>query len=203
MSGRRRRHKVSSQPLPLTTAYFYGPVSVSENHMVKMCSNNLFGDGSVRFMAAAINAADGSVLVAREMSLPRRGGECLTFRTTEPLDMLGVLWSLGGTWGDFTWSSARASGPLASLQVVDVDDKSRGRDSQHTGEGDGRQQRCFRPCRNRNKVGTAQTADHVDQRRARSASMRAKRKYAHTVTELITTPIRFQAITGRDVIKRP
>ena len=34
--------------------------------------------------------------------------------------MLGVLWSLGGTWGDFNWNSARASGPLASLQVVDV-----------------------------------------------------------------------------------
>ena len=61
--------------LPLTTAYFYGPVSVSANHMVKMCSNNLFGDGSVRLMAAVINSADGSVLVARDISLPRRGGE--------------------------------------------------------------------------------------------------------------------------------
>ena len=63
-------------PLPLTTAYFYGPVSASENQMVKMCSNNLFGDGSVRYMAAVFNAADGSVLVARDISLPRRGGEC-------------------------------------------------------------------------------------------------------------------------------
>jgi len=109
------------QPLPLTTAYFYGPVSVSENQMVKMCSNNFFGDGSVRFMAAAINAADGSVLVARDISLPSRGGQCLTFRTTESLEILGVLWSLGNNWGEFTWSSARASGPLASLQVVDVE----------------------------------------------------------------------------------
>ena len=37
---------IASPGLPLTTAYFYGPVSASANHMVKMCSNNLFGDGS-------------------------------------------------------------------------------------------------------------------------------------------------------------
>jgi hypothetical protein len=62
--------------------------------MVKMCSNNLFGDGSIHVMAAAINAADGRVLVDKEMSLPRRGGECLTFRPAESIDVLGVFWSL-------------------------------------------------------------------------------------------------------------
>lgn len=119
---------IAAPPLPLTTAYFYGPVSVSENHMVKMCSNNLFGDGSVRFVAAIINAADGRVLEAQEMSLEQRGGECLTFEpgaSRDPLpagslDLLAVLWSRSGTWGEFNWSSARASGPLASLQVIDV-----------------------------------------------------------------------------------
>jgi hypothetical protein len=111
---------IASPGLPLTTAYFYGPVSASANHMVKMCSNNLFGDGSVRLVAAVINAADGRVLVDQEMTLPQRGGECLTFQSKESVDVLGVLWSLGGSWGDFTWNSARASGPLASLQLVDV-----------------------------------------------------------------------------------
>jgi hypothetical protein len=119
---------IAAPPLPLTIAYFYGPVSVSENHMVKMCSTNLFGDGSVRFVAAIINAADGRVLKAQEMSLEQRGGECLTFepgasRDLVPagsLDLLAVLWSRGSTWGESNWSSARASGPLASLQLIDV-----------------------------------------------------------------------------------
>ena len=111
---------IATPELPLTTAYFYGPVTASANHMVKMCSNNLFGDGSVRFEAAIIAAADGSILVDREMTLPRRGGECLTFQSRESLDVLGVLWSVGGSWGDSTWNSARASGPLASLQLLDV-----------------------------------------------------------------------------------
>ena len=106
--------------LPLTTAYFYGPVSASANHMVKMCSNNLFGDGSVRIVAAIIDATDGGVLADQEMALPQRGGECLTFQSKEPRDVLGVLWSLGGDWGDYTWSSARASGPLATLQLIDA-----------------------------------------------------------------------------------
>jgi hypothetical protein len=107
--------------LPLTTAYFYGPVSASGNHQVKMCSNNLFGDGSVRFVAAIINATDGKVLIGQEMTLPRGGGACLTYRPTESLDVLAVLWSLGGAWGDFVWSSARASGPVATLQLVDAE----------------------------------------------------------------------------------
>ena len=60
------------------------------------------------------------MLVDQEMTLPQRGGECLTFQSKDSVDVLGVLWSLGGSWGDFTWNSARASGPLASLQLVDV-----------------------------------------------------------------------------------
>jgi hypothetical protein len=111
---------VPMQELPLTTAYFYGPLSVSENHMVKMCSNNLFGDGSVRANAALINSADGRVLVARQLLLARRAGECVEFRPTESVDILGVLWAAGGSWGDFNWNSARASAPVASLQAVDV-----------------------------------------------------------------------------------
>jgi hypothetical protein len=35
------------------------------------------------------------------------------------------------------------------------------------------------------------------------SSRRAKRRYAATVSRLITTPIVFQAITGRDPIRRP
>jgi hypothetical protein len=111
---------VPERQLPLTTAFFYGPVSVSENHMVKMCSNNLFGDGSVRFISAAINAADGRVLVADEQRLPPRGGSCVTFRPTESLDVIGVQWSVGSTWGASDWAAMRASFPLASLQVIDA-----------------------------------------------------------------------------------
>ena len=111
---------IAAPPLPLTTAYFYGPVSTSEGHVVKMCSNNLFGDGSVRFAAAIFHAKDGTVLIDQVTTLPRRGGDCLTYRPTESLDVLGVLWPLGSNWGDFTWSSARASGPVAALQVVDA-----------------------------------------------------------------------------------
>jgi hypothetical protein len=107
--------------LPLTTAYFYGPVSASANQMVKLCSNNLFGTGSARIAAAIIDATDGKVLESGEMILVRRGGDCLTFQPQESLDVLGVLWSLGREpWGEFNWSSARASGPLASLQLLDV-----------------------------------------------------------------------------------
>ena len=45
----------------------------------------------------------------------------MTFRPTESLDVLAVVWSLGGNTGDSVWSTARGSGPLASLQVVDVE----------------------------------------------------------------------------------
>jgi hypothetical protein len=106
--------------LPLTTAYFYGPLSVSENHMVKMCSNNLFGDGSVRFVAAAINASDGSVLASEEHLLGRRAGSCVTFKPTQSLEVLGVLWSFGGNWSGSDWAANRASGPVATLQSIDV-----------------------------------------------------------------------------------
>ena len=114
---------IAAPPLPLTTAYFYGPVSVPLNHVVKMCSNNLFGGGSVRFVAAIVNAADSKVLAGQEMTLARRGGDCLEYRPTESLEVLGVLWSIGSTWGDFTWSSARASGPVAALQLVDAESR--------------------------------------------------------------------------------
>jgi hypothetical protein len=106
--------------LPLTTAYFYGPVSVSENHLVKMCSNNLFGDGSVRYISAAISVSDGSVLAAEEQVLPRRGGSCFTFRPTQSLEVLGVLWSVGSNWSGSDWAANRASGPVATFQAIDV-----------------------------------------------------------------------------------
>jgi hypothetical protein len=114
---------IAAPQLPLTTAYFYGPVSASENHLVKMCSNNLFGDGSVRFAGAIINAADGRVLVGQDLTLPRRGGDCLKYQPTESLDVLGVLWSLGGASGDLVWSSPRASGPVAALQLLDAESR--------------------------------------------------------------------------------
>jgi hypothetical protein len=112
---------IAAPQLPLTTAYFYGPVSASQNHLVKMCTNNLFGDGSVRFAGAIINAADGRVLVGQDMRLARRGGGCLEYRPTESLDVLGVLWGLGGASGDYVWSSPRASGPVAALQLLNAD----------------------------------------------------------------------------------
>ena len=114
---------IAAPRLPLTTAYFYGPVSVTLNHVARMCSNNLFGDGSVRFIATIVNAADGRVLVGEEMTLSRGEGACLEYRPTEsldPVDILGVVWSLGGNSGDLIWTSARASGPVAALQLVDA-----------------------------------------------------------------------------------
>ena len=123
---------IASRELPLTTAYFYGPVSASANHMVKMCSNNLFGDGSVRLVAAVINAADGRVLADQEMTLPQRGGECLTFRSGESVDVLGVLWSLGGSWGDFTWNSGGRRGRWRRCSSS-ISWQPSGRNYQHTG----------------------------------------------------------------------
>jgi len=105
--------------LPLTTVYFYGPVTVGPRQAVRMCGNNLFGDDSVLVNGALINAADGSVLVGRTISLSPRGGECLQFAAAGAgLDVIGLLWSGAGGW-ESNWSSARVSAPLASTQLID------------------------------------------------------------------------------------
>ena len=107
--------------LPLTTVYFYGPISVSAGQLLKMCGSNFFGDRPVRVNAAFIDAADGSVLVARQLGLPRRAGACMEYRSAElgPVEVVGLLWTAGSSSGSMiAWNPARAA-PLASTQLLD------------------------------------------------------------------------------------